>query len=63
MREIQAAIISLTLAAISIVGLAAPVYAVDGVIEINQAKALVGGVTAGDGPTIPLGSTTRGATA
>ncbi len=55
MREIQAATISLTLAAISIVGLAAPVYAVDGVIEINQAKALVGGVTAGDGPGYPVG--------
>ncbi len=54
MREIQAAIISLTLAAITIVGLAAPVYAVDGVIEINHAKALAGGVTTGDGANYPV---------
>ena len=37
-----------------IVGLGSPVHAVDGVIEINQAKALVGGITAGDGPNYPV---------
>ena len=54
MREMQAAIISLTLAAILIVGLAAPVYAVDGAIEINQARALAGGVTATDTAGFPV---------
>src|SRR5512139_2763385 len=34
--------------------LAAPVRAVDGVIEINQAKAKVGGVTPGDTPLFPV---------
>ena len=31
-----------------------PSYAVDGVIEINQARALAGGVTAGDSPGFPV---------
>ncbi len=37
-----------------IVGLGSPVHAVDGVIEVNQAKVLVGGITAGDGPNYPV---------
>jgi hypothetical protein len=32
----------------------APVFAVDGVIEINQARAKAGGVTAGDTPLFPV---------
>jgi hypothetical protein len=43
-------VLSMTL----LVGLAGPVYAVDGVIEINQAKAKVGGVTPGDTPLFPV---------
>lgn len=31
-----------------------PCFAVDGVIEINQAKAMAGGVTPGDGPGFPV---------
>ncbi len=34
--------------------LAAPVGAVDGVVEINQARALAGGVTTGDTPGFPV---------
>ena len=34
--------------------LASPAYAVDGVIEINQARALTGGVTATDTPGFPV---------
>jgi len=34
--------------------LTAPVYAVDGVIEINHARALAGGVTLGDAPGYPV---------
>jgi hypothetical protein len=33
---------------------ACPVLAVDGVIEINQARAVAGNVTAGDGPGFPV---------
>ena len=33
---------------------AAPALAVDGVIEINQARALAGGITAGDSPGFPV---------
>ncbi len=33
---------------------ACPVHAVDGVIEINQARALAGGVTLGDAPGFPV---------
>ena len=36
------------------VGVAVPALAVDGVIEINQAKALAGSVTAGDNPGLPV---------
>ncbi|WP_306537511.1 hypothetical protein [Geobacter sp.] len=36
------------------VGLAVNVWAVDGVIEINQARALAGGVTPGDDPGFPV---------
>jgi hypothetical protein len=35
-------------------GLAGPAHAVDGVIEINQAQALAGGVTPGDAPGFPV---------
>lgn len=35
-------------------GLAVPAFAVDGVIEINQARALAGGVTPGDIPGFPV---------
>lgn len=41
-------------AAAIVVALAAPAHAVDGVIEINQARALAGGVTAGDEPGFPV---------
>src|SRR5271156_5439677 len=34
--------------------LAAPAWAVDGVIEINQASAKAGGVTPGDTPLFPV---------
>ena len=34
--------------------LAGPAHAVDGVIEINQARAKAGGVTAGDAPLFPV---------
>ncbi len=44
----------LLLAGLTALLLAAPAHAVDGVIEINQAKALVGGITAGDGPNYPV---------
>lgn len=33
---------------------ALPAHAVDGVIEINQSRALAGGITAGDGPNYPV---------
>jgi hypothetical protein len=42
------------LAAVGIAISAAPVWAVDGVIQINQAKALAGAVTAGDAPGFPV---------
>ena len=37
-----------------VLGLAHPAHAVDGVIEINQSKALAGGVTASDTPGFPV---------
>ena len=40
---------------------AAPVLAVDGVIEINQARALAGGVSSGDGPGYPVTISDEGA--
>lgn len=47
--------ISIMLAAISVLlGLATPLPAVDGVIEINQARAVAGGVTTGDTPGFPV---------
>lgn len=39
---------------------ARPASAVDGVIEINQARAAAGGVTAGDGPGFPVLISTSG---
>jgi len=36
------------------IGAAGPAFAVDGVIEINHAKAVAGGVTPGDGPGYPV---------
>jgi parallel beta-helix repeat protein len=45
-------IIFLTLTAGALI--AGPVLATDGVIEINQARALVGGVTSGDGAGFPV---------
>ena len=39
---------------------AGPARAVDGVIEINQSRALAGGVTAGDGPGYPIFLNTPG---
>ena len=36
------------------VAVAVPAIAVDGVIEVNQARALAGGVTAGDAPGFPV---------
>lgn len=41
-------------ALLAAVALAAPVHAVDGVVEINQALAIVGGVTPGDTPGFPV---------
>ncbi len=38
-----------------ILGLGSPARAVDGVIEINHARALAGGITASDGPGYPVG--------
>ncbi len=40
--------------ALVVVALPKSLYAVDGVIEINQAKAVAGGVTPGDGPGFPV---------
>ena len=37
-----------------LLGLAGPLYAVEGVIDINQARALAGGVTPGDTPGFPV---------
>jgi hypothetical protein len=43
------------LAAVAIVlASAAPAFAVDGVVEINQARAIAGGVTPGDAPGFPV---------
>ncbi len=42
------------------VGLAVPALAVDGVIEINQARALAGGVSVGDFPGYPINLTVSG---
>jgi hypothetical protein len=39
---------------------ASPVFAVDGVIEINQARAAAGNVTAGDGPGFPVSISASG---
>lgn len=44
----------LLLAGLTVLALASPALAVDGVIEINQAKALAGGVTPGDTPFFPV---------
>ena len=41
-------------------GLATPALAVDGVIEINQARAMAGGITAGDNPGFPVNLTESG---
>jgi len=41
-------------AGLMVVALTRPALAVDGVIEINQSKALAGGVTAGDFPNYPI---------
>ncbi len=43
-----------SLAAVLIVAFCPAAHAVDGVIEINHAKALAGGVTGGDGPGYPV---------
>jgi parallel beta-helix repeat protein len=43
-----------------LLGLARPAHAVDGVIEINQARALAGRVTATDGPGFPVTIDQRG---
>jgi len=42
------------LSAAVLLGLTGPVYAVSGVIEINQARAKAGGVTPGDTPLFPV---------
>src|SRR5690242_11336971 len=39
---------------VAAVAVAFPALAVDGVIEINQARALAGGITAGDFPGYPI---------
>ncbi len=44
-----------------ILALAGPALAVDGVIEINQASALAGGVTPGDSPGFPIHLNNSGA--
>ena len=44
---------ALTLASLGL-AFCAPALAVDGVIEINQARALAGGVTSGDTPGFPV---------
>ena len=43
-----------TLAAATVASSAAPAAAVDGVTQINQARALAGGVTPGDGAGFPV---------
>ena len=45
---------AIALALASTLGLAGQAYAVDGVIEINQARALAGGVTPGDTAGFPV---------
>lgn len=47
-------------AGLLVLTLAGPALAVDGVIEINQAKAAVGGVTTGDAPGFPVSITQSG---
>lgn len=42
------------LTAVGAIGLASPAFAGDGVIEINQAAAIAGGVTPGDAPGFPV---------
>lgn len=44
----------LAVAAVLVLTLAGPACAVDGVIEINQVRAVVGGVTTGDEPGFPV---------
>ena len=51
-------IVSLTSGLVMLVG--APARAVDGVIEINQARALAGGVTPGDAAGFPVTITASG---
>ena len=51
---------SLMLAALLIVGLASAAYAVDGVVLIDQNRALAGGVTPGDAPGFPISINTPG---
>ena len=53
-RTIQATLRNVALVLALGLGLAAPGVAVDGVIEINQAKALAGGVTPSDTPGFPV---------
>jgi hypothetical protein len=40
--------------ALTLLAAAGPTFAADGVIEINQARALAGGITAGDAPGFPI---------
>ena len=40
--------------ALTALALARPALGVDGVIEVNQARAIAGGVTAGDTPGFPV---------
>lgn len=49
-RHVPAALLSLLL----LLGTAGPALAVDGVIEINQARALAGGITPGDSGGFPV---------
>lgn len=42
------------LASLSLLAAVLPAFATDGVVEINQVRALAGGVTAGDAPGLPV---------
>jgi hypothetical protein len=58
-RDWSRRLVSLGAIAVVLV-LAGPALAVDGVIEINQARAVAGNVTAGDGPGFPVQISAQG---
>lgn len=53
-RALVGSKLSLTIVSAAAVLVAPPVFGVDGVVEINQARAKTGGVTPGDAPKFPV---------